>query len=350
MAHEAPTRRGGATIDSAPPAEEDRYTEIDALKAIGILTVVLIHSVPLPWHEPQTPGEGWLLATTRFAVPSFLFASGFLYATRNNVPSATTWRRLRRVLLPYLVASAVAQLRRFFMGGPISLDTVSYDLLTGSSLNPYYYVFVIFSLILLAPALARLPDRPLLLALSFLLASQVADELGFFDLTEAWAWRNPLRWGAYFVLGWVVRLHYEKWNRRLRLTQWRVGIMSTSILIVAWIAMATLDEPLAGFIAWVHTYAMISGIIGLTGAQRWRSKTFEWLSVASYAIFLFHLYFIWMASEMIALWIPTEVYSGDGGRWVSVAARWSAGMGGSLALVAIARRCAGGGSRKWIGA
>ena len=57
-----------------------RFAEIDALKAVGIVTVVLIHSFRSPFDPTVSPGEVWLGHLTRFAVPAFLMASGFLYA------------------------------------------------------------------------------------------------------------------------------------------------------------------------------------------------------------------------------------------------------------------------------
>jgi surface polysaccharide O-acyltransferase-like enzyme len=327
-----------------------RYTEIDAIKAIGILSVVLIHSVLAPLPELQTPGERWLLAATRFAVPGFLLASGFLYSTGRAIPFEVTARRLRRVLLPYLVASAIAQTRRFLVGGPISLDTIAYDLLTGSSLNIYYYVFVLFWLILSAPLLARIPGRLLLLALPLLLAFQVADELGMFHLATTWAWRNPPRWGAYFLLGWLLRLHYFEWSRWVRVsTRWH-GPTLALLVAAAWIAMARLDQPLAGLAAWLHTYVILCSIVVFAGRPQWRSPILEWLSNATYPIYLYDLYFIWLATEMLSIWVPAAAHPGGGGIGAFLICRWAAGMAGSLALIAVARWCAGSRSRQWIGA
>jgi len=341
---------GATGVDPGPGTAGYRYAEIDALKALGILTVVLIHSVSTPWLQSQTPGERWVLAVTRFAVPGFLFASGFLYSTRNAVPRATTVGRVRRVLLPYLVASAVAQARRYLMGGHISLGTIAYDLVTGSSLNPYYYVFVLFWLILLTPALARLPERRIPLVCTVLLALQVADELGIFHFSTTWAWRNPLRWGAYFVLGWLFRLHYSPWTRWVVASRRWLGTTLASLVAAAWIAMAALDQPLATIAAWLHTYAMICAIVVLARGPRRHSATLEWLSNATYAIYLYHIYFIWMATGIVWMWVPAAARPGQGGIGAFLFSRWAAGMAGSLGMIAVARRCAGSRSRQWLGA
>jgi surface polysaccharide O-acyltransferase-like enzyme len=339
-----------ACIHADPGTEGHRYIEIDAIKAIGILGVVLIHSVPTPWPALQTPGERWLLAATRFAVPGFLMASGFLYSTRGDLPSGATTGRLRRLLLPYLVASAAAQTRRYLMGGPISLDTIAYDFFTGSSLNLYYFVFVLFWLILSAPLLARLPDRLLVLAFPLLLALQVADEMGTLHLSATWAWRNPLRWAAYFLFGWLLRLHQSEWSRWVRSSGRWLGTTLASLVVVGWIGMAMLDQRPAALAAWLHTYLMICSIVVLASRAQWRSPTLEWLSNATYPIYLYHFYFIWMATETLSVWIPAEAAPGGSGVGALLAARWAAGMAGSLGMIAVARWYQGSRSREWLGA
>ena len=72
-----------------------RYPEIDAIKAAGIVTIVLIHALRSPWDAGVSELERWLGHVTRFGVPGFLFASGFLYAGA-PADSVTTGRRLRR--------------------------------------------------------------------------------------------------------------------------------------------------------------------------------------------------------------------------------------------------------------
>jgi fucose 4-O-acetylase-like acetyltransferase len=75
--------------------DSQRFHEVDLLKAVGILTVVLIHSLRSPWEPSISPLELWLGNVTRFAVPGFLVASGYLYATTAPIGWALTRRRLR---------------------------------------------------------------------------------------------------------------------------------------------------------------------------------------------------------------------------------------------------------------
>lgn len=88
-----------------PTGGQARFTEIDFLKATGILAVLLIHSLRAPWDPRVSSTELWLGIVTRFAVPGFLFCSGFLYATEKPIHLRTILKRLRRVLVPYLICS-----------------------------------------------------------------------------------------------------------------------------------------------------------------------------------------------------------------------------------------------------
>ena len=179
-----------------------RYPEIDAIKAAGIVTIVLIHALRSPWDAGVSELERWLGHVTRFGVPGFLFASGFLYAGA-PADSVTTGRRLRRLLAPYLVASAVAQLWRARAGLPHEGGSLLADLLLASSLGPYYYVLVIALLVLLCPLIARLPLPVLHAATGALVASQwFVDAASVGMLPLYWHLRSPLLWWGYFALGW----------------------------------------------------------------------------------------------------------------------------------------------------
>jgi len=64
------------TPEADPPR---RFAEIDVVKAIGILTVVWIHSLAPIWAPDASSHAGWA-HVTRYAVPGFLLgvASDFL--------------------------------------------------------------------------------------------------------------------------------------------------------------------------------------------------------------------------------------------------------------------------------
>ena len=151
---------------------KQRFVEIDALKTAGIATVVLIHCVRTPWDALISPLEVWLGHLTRFGVPTFLFASGFLYATDGHVSARLTLRRLRRILLPYLIVSLAAQGWWSLLDLPTEVRDFWPDLAFGSSMGPFYYVFVIVGLVIATPLVARLPRVALAALTVVMLAAQ----------------------------------------------------------------------------------------------------------------------------------------------------------------------------------
>ncbi len=320
-----------------------RYVEIDAWKVAGIVTVVLIHGLRPPWHAALGPVEIWLGHITRFAVPAFLAASGFLYATREPVAPATSARRLRRVLVPYAIASVGAQAWWTWRGETSPSGSVLLDLLLGSSFGPYYYVFVIAILICLAPGLARLSPRGLAALAVLLVAGQwVVDAAAPWPLPFYWRLRNPLLWWAYFVAGWLLRLHYE------RLESWLEPRRQTVAALLAALAAATLAASgLPGPLlvvrsaAWLSVWAILALILVLAGALQRSPRALRWTSDATYAIYLFHLFFLYA----VQLVLPPG--RGDA---ASILLPWAAGLAGSALGIAALQRLLGRHSRDLIGA
>lgn len=319
-----------------------RYVEIDALKVVGIVTVVLIHGVRPPWDPGLTPVEAWLGHLTRFAVPAFLFASGLLYATRDAIPAATTRRRLRRVLVPYALASLGAQAWWEWQGRESPGGSLVLDLLCGSSFGPYYYVFVIALLIALTPWLARLPRRALP-ALALLLAGTqwAVDAAAAWPLPFYWHLRNPLLWWAYFAAGWLLRLHYA------RVAEWvdarRVALTSAlAVAVVGLTAVSGLGGPLllVRSAAWLDVWAILALVVVVCcGAER-APPALRWISDATYAVYLFHLFFLY----------ATQIPFPPGRGAASIVLPWAAGLVGSFLWIGALQRLLGRRSRDLIGA
>lgn len=326
--------------ESAP-----RFPGIDGIKVAGIVTVVLIHALPPPWDTSATPLERWLHQVTRFGVPAFLFASGFLYA---GAPAdlATTRRRLRRILAPYAIASLFAQLWHLAHGEPSPGGSWWIDLLLGSSFGPYYYVFVIALLVALTPGIARLP-RALLYAITaaLLLGQWLVDAAGRGLLEFYWHLRNPLLWWAYFALGWLLRLQQAPLQAWLAPRRGRA--VAALAAAVAFLALAgSLEDVLPRLLvrsaSWLDVYAMLAllgaSAGGLGASPRWLRA----LSDATYAIYLYHLFFVLAVQQLLPL--------AARGSLEAILLPWAAGLAGSFALVAVGRRLLGARARDWLGA
>lgn len=322
-----------------------RFAEVDALKAIGIVTVVLIHSIRSPFDPGVSPGEIWIGHLTRFAVPAFLMASGFLYAGATDSILHLTLRRLRRIAVPYLIASGCAQL--WFAAHGTRPETGSWiaDVLFGASLGPYYFVFLIVGLVIATPAFALLSRRGIAIAATLLLAAQWWSDAAIgYILPFFWAVRNPLMWWAYFAIGWMLRQHHAAivaWiapRRRL--------VLSVLVGLVLCLSIASGFSGPSLFVrtaAWADIYAVCALIFVSTAGLGRISPALQYLSEASYSIFLLHIVFVLAVVERVPL--PFQRVE-----FLPVALAWAAGLFGSLMLIAGLKAALGRHSRNWIGA
>ena len=334
-----------ASASPSTPSSRQRFVEIDTLKTAGIVSVILIHSMRAPWDPRVSDTELALGAVTRFAVPAFLFCSGFLYATSKPIPWSVTRRRLKRVLVPYLVCSIAAQAWWLVQDQAHSLGTILDDLLLASSFGPYYYVFVHFFLVLLAPLFAILPRTALAVLTGLLLGSQgwLESRTGLI-LPVFWHIRNPLLWWGYFLLGWEIRIHYGE--VRSFITAHRsllTGILVLAVLGLSQIAMTGGETEWYRGATWLCIHAIIALVFVSTCGRKREPDTIAALSDASYAIYLLHLFFIYAIGGIL---------QPDPGSFdlPVVAIEWSAGLFGSISLSALSRRVLGRRSRDIIGA
>jgi peptidoglycan/LPS O-acetylase OafA/YrhL len=173
----------------APPAHEDgrttRLISVDATRAMAIIGVVGIHAFYLAAASPGMLAVQWIPAAfvnnmARFAVPVFLFFSGFYLTPPHRGLSGMAGfyvKKLRTVILPYaLVSSALVLHGRgelialassmdssdwsvlmSFSLDASSLKEVARALLTGSASLPFYFIVVLVQMYAIYPLL-----RPLL--------------------------------------------------------------------------------------------------------------------------------------------------------------------------------------------
>jgi peptidoglycan/LPS O-acetylase OafA/YrhL len=325
-----------------------RFAEVDWIKAVGVLTVVLIHAVRSPFEPGASAFELWIGQWTRFAVPGFLLASGFLYATREHVPWRTTRGRLLRIAVPYLVFSLVAQILRHTQGPELwepGSGRLWLDFAFAASLGPYYYVFIAAVLVSTAPVLARLGPRAHLGVLALELALQgvfeTASQLPFF-----WHLRNPLLWLAWFHLGWLARLFHPA---LLELARRRRAALVAALALAAagGAALLALDLPPTGrrIVEWLSIFPILGSLFFAACGRRERpggGRLVRRLSDASYTIYLIHPFLV----LPLRRWVPRAPEEFDP---VALAEIWGGAVLGALALTTLARVLLGTRSRIWVG-
>lgn len=324
-----------------------RLAEIDALKAGGIVTIVLIHVMRPPWDPNLSGLEQWLGHVTRFGVPAFLFASGFLYASAKPSPIATSWRRLRRILLPYAVASLAAHALGATDHASLQPQILLRDLALGSAFGPFYYVFVITGLVLVSPLFERLSAKALLsLLLASLVAQCAVDVFNLWPMHLRWHIRSPALWWSYYLAGWCLCLHGDR-LRAFAAEHRAPLLLATATLALACLALANGDESshriqVRGS-AWIGIWAVLASVwlasMRASGSPAWLAR----VSDATYAIFLYHLFFVLPLRQ--ALPLPPEAVA-----LVPLLVPWIVGLVVPAALAMLARRLLGERSRLVFGA
>jgi surface polysaccharide O-acyltransferase-like enzyme len=332
------TESGGQSHAGA----KERLPEADVIKAAGIVVIPLIHSLRALWDPNVSAVERWLLFTTRFAVPGFLFASGYLCAG-GPVSAAKVRARLQRLLVPYVVATILAEAFFVAHGRPVTVGSALLDLVSGSALGPYYYVFIAVILTLAWPLFAAARPGALGLLAILSVASQVSVELGLVELPISWVIRNPFLWCAYFLLGWAAR------RERAVLLQWignRRPLVEASLSVACAAALGFVavspPGPVAYVVAWVNIYVVLTLLFVVSTRLRDAPSSVRRLSDTSYAIYLYHLLVIY------AVWDPDKgAPAAFGG--VALLASWALGLGVPAVGAALLQRMLGARARTLFG-
>lgn len=283
---------------SNTPSLASRVVGIDYLKALAILAVIWIHSfMPFDLSPPALRLMFILGEITHFAVPTFFFASGFLYFSKAPIPWPTTVRRLKRILIPYLIVSILAEA---FMSSmtelSLSASMVFFDVATGKSFPIFYFIPVLLLLVLIIDgrALSRVPRAvfPLFLVL---VTTGLLSVMHYLPMSHFWLMRNPLNWGCYFFFGWLVRERWatiEAWPASKRLG---FGAVCAAAIIIEIIFLSYQPDHSwkreVAAVSYFGSYFMILGIL-LMFNDAVPIKLIRWLSDRTYGLYLYHFFFV----------------------------------------------------------
>ena len=341
---------GGQRGVSTPPSPEAvpdpqvRFPAVDYIKAAAIVAVVFTHGGVAPWSPEWS---SWDYALRRswvsFHVPSFLIVSGFLYARVSPVDLSGVGARLGRVLLPYLIASAVVFLT------PFALDSgfrgIATALATASALRIYYYIFAFACCTPLIWPLSCMGRVIPVVVLAALVVYFVA--LPFYPRMRLvwslfWIMRDPLAmfYFGYFIVGWLAALWLPGIAAlcdRYRGVAWLLCVAGIGIWVGTqagqfFPASVQLFRP-------IYTLGVIGIVVFLTRRLRVPSAV-RFLSEATLPIYLWHHVFQLATLDYTLAWHPAA----------RILAMFAVGIGGSVAVCLLSRRLLGGPwSRRLIG-
>ncbi|MBN1655154.1 MAG: acyltransferase family protein [Deltaproteobacteria bacterium] len=330
--------------------DHNRWFEIDLIKAVCILGVIYIHALSRVMITTDPIGL-FLGDWTRFAVPGFIFAAGFLFKKGEVDTADLAWRLLARIIPPYLVCSLVF----IFLGVAergVSASRgegakIATDLLFGNAIGIYYFVFVI-SYLYAFSFLLRLCSSGMVLGLWFLSAA-----------LTVWFYLNPLNfipailkqilpkeyYELYFILlrhpcvhllfylsGWAVNLYYD----RIRPALSRNFIPLVAAAVAAdIIALYVIHRSRAHFSLWqltiqVHIALTLLCVMAVGIKGRFRVFFVDYLSRNTYAIFLLHFPFVRMIQNLFPeITVRFSLFHSS--------FAWLGGLFGSVVVITIAK-------------
>jgi surface polysaccharide O-acyltransferase-like enzyme len=196
--------------------QKSRDLSFDTFRGIAIIAVVAIHVIGrfLPTEMPVMANNkiSYLIAYCQlfhFTVPVFIFASGY-WLSRKPINSLNDYKifllkRLSRILVPYLVWSIVIIGANAIRTADYDISTMTYKVLTGRAVVPYYFVIIIVQLYILAPLLQYLNRKPyglIMISLFNIVALSAIYFSHVFNIIEhVPAWKPFYAWIFFFQLG-----------------------------------------------------------------------------------------------------------------------------------------------------
>ena len=259
-----------------------RLDEADRLRAISIVTVVVIHG--LPFRAPITGYiDYWLSDLLRFSVATLFFVSGWL------LPSArmgATWvrRRLARVLPAYVLASVV-MLSLAHVSPFIDTRPAINSLLLGDAVGPYYFVYVLVALTLVTPLLQRLSRPTLWGLLALAAAASLAIELA--DLPLYLHNHLPFTWLPFYLAGHLLR---PLRSTIARAHDWvRATLVVTTAILALALGVLPIESTPRRAVTWITMWAVLGMLLALSLAtSAVPSPLTRRLGEQSYLVYLYH--------------------------------------------------------------
>ncbi|MBR5241001.1 MAG: acyltransferase family protein [Muribaculaceae bacterium] len=302
------------------------YKEIDILKGIAIILVVLGHIELLYALDAYSQFRDFVYT---FHMPLFMAISGYLYAKHHNMSFnylSFIKKKAKRLLLPYISVMAIYYLIKYILSyavglnTPIELKSFLYTLFV----NPYggfvsflWYVYVLFLIYLIVPIFKRL---------SFLLAISVV--IYFIPFPSMFCLDLLSEHLVFFVLG-VLLYKYHSKGKELNVKNLLIPSLILQILLYLYSIQHSnlIFNFMLALLGIVSTYSL-SKII-----TDFRLPTLRYIGKYSTEIYFLHVIFLLGVITLFKL-VPCSF---NGEVYVQLLVQFLAGVIGPLLFAMLLR-------------
>ncbi|AIQ61929.1 hypothetical protein PSTEL_01115 [Paenibacillus stellifer] len=224
--------------------QKERIPQLDIFRAISIFAVLAIHATSRTLAEtlntPLFHPFLFINKFSQFAVPSFVFLSGFVlfynYIDRpltGRMMGTFYRRRLTYIIVPYVVFSVLYFVMKVTAGSQWGLPPVELAsklgkyLITGTAYTHLYYVIIIIQFYILFPLLlwclqasrrlaAVAPLIGLALQWAFIVLNKYMVNHGYWHVSKG---SLAITYFSYFLLGASIGVFYPKLKSWLKITE-----------------------------------------------------------------------------------------------------------------------------------
>ncbi len=284
----------------------ERYHGFDALRATALLLGVVLHSAGdyrIPWRE------GWSITATTiiyvihiFRMPVFFLMAGFFgrMLLERRGPDAFIWNRLRRILLPLVVAWLL-------------IDPHLGDRFRLGHLWFLYQLLLFYAAALLLRRLNfKLPNLWPLWPIPFAVAMYLSGSRTGIPMPDTSLIPEPLPfigYGSFFLAGWLLQGPIRYW-------QWPLAAALPLSIATAFGYYYDIDRAVLCLVFSLSAWLWVAGLTGAAMALFNRPRpAWRYVADASYWIYLVHVPLVfWLVPKVVALQWPWPV------QWLSVIA------------------------------
>jgi peptidoglycan/LPS O-acetylase OafA/YrhL len=234
------------------------FDEINYLRAIAIIGVLIIHTTDNTAEVKILTGLTFSLMyieeLVRFAVPMFVFVSGFvLYNKYKSQLSVKDFykKRFMSVLIPYIIFSVVYCIVFAQLGlvPTLTLNSVITSIFNFTAAGHFWYIKLILTFYIFYPIIIAYyeitTDRFGIYTVTALFSLiLIMYLLGSFIPSFGFALSTPFKYLIYFIFGVYTNDNYDKMCRRLeRISMKKVILLGALILILPFVSMFLFVDP-----------------------------------------------------------------------------------------------------------